>query len=40
MICCGNCKHFQESYCNLIDDLVNPLDNCGMCDIREDLKED
>lgn len=30
--CCGNCRHFQESYCHLIDDLVEPLDNCGMFD--------
>ena len=36
--CCANCKHYtetyrrayRESYCSIIDDLVNPLDNCGM----------
>ena len=36
--CCGNCnyyketyrKEYRESYCNLMDDLVNPLDNCGL----------
>ena len=30
MECCGNCKHYKEAYCNLMDDLVEPLDNCGM----------
>ena len=30
--CCGNCKHYQEAYCNLMDELVEPLDNCGMFD--------
>ena len=30
--CCGNCRHYKEAYCNLIDDLVEPCDNCGMCD--------
>ena len=30
--CCGNCRHYQEAYCNLMDDLVEPLDNCGMFD--------
>jgi hypothetical protein len=33
--CCGNCKHYSEAYCNLIDDLVEPCDNCGMCDCGE-----
>ena len=31
--CCGNCKHYKEAYCSLMDDLVEPEDNCGMCDI-------
>ena len=30
--CCGNCRHYKETYCNLMDDLVQPLDNCGMFD--------
>ena len=30
--CCGNCRHYKEAYCNLMDDLVEPLDNCGMFD--------
>ena len=30
--CCGNCRHYKETYCNLMDDLVNELDNCGMFD--------
>ena len=30
--CCGNCKHYQDNYCNLMDDLVQQLDNCGMFD--------
>ena len=28
--CCANCNHYSEAYCSLMDDLVNPLDNCGM----------
>ena len=32
MECCGNCRHYKETYCNLMDDLVNELDNCGMFD--------
>ena len=28
--CCGNCRHYREAYCCLMDDLVNHLDNCGM----------
>lgn len=31
--CCGNCKHYKEAYCSLMDELVEPEDNCGMCDI-------
>ena len=30
--CCGNCRHYKKEYCNLMDDLVNELDNCGMFD--------
>lgn len=30
--CCGNCKHYKEAYCSLMDELVEPEDNCGMCD--------
>lgn len=30
--CCGNCRHYTKHYCNLMDDLVEPLDNCGMFD--------
>ena len=33
---CGNCKHYQEAYCNLMDELVEPLDHCGMCDTGSD----
>ena len=33
--CCGNCRHYREVYCNLMDDLVNELDNCGMYDGAE-----
>ena len=29
---CGNCRHYREAYCNLMDELVEPLDNCGMFD--------
>ena len=29
---CGNCKHYTEAYCNLMDELVEPQDNCGMYD--------
>jgi hypothetical protein len=31
--CCANCKHYREAYCSLMDELVEPEDNCGMCDI-------
>ena len=34
--CCANCKHYSEAYCNLIDDLVEPCDNCGLCDTGSD----
>ena len=30
--CCAECKYYKEAYCNLMDDLVEPLDNCGMFD--------
>ena len=30
--CCEYCKHYRKEYCNLMDDLVEPLDNCGMFD--------
>ena len=30
--CCGNCKHYQEAYCHLMDELVEPEDNCGCFD--------
>ena len=29
---CGNCRHYKETYCNLMDELVEPQDNCGMYD--------
>ena len=29
---CEECKHYNKHYCNLMDDLVEPLDNCGMFD--------
>lgn len=32
MECCAECKYYKEAYCNLMDDLVEPLDNCGMFD--------
>ena len=25
MECCGNCKHYKEAYCNLMDDLVESI---------------
>jgi len=29
--CCEYCKHYSKTnYCNLMDELVEPLDNCGM----------
>ena len=34
--CCSNCRHYQEAYCNLMDDIVNELDNCGMYDGGEE----
>ena len=30
--CCGNCKHYAGEYCVLMDELVQPEDNCGMFD--------
>ena len=31
--CCENCNHFQcPHYCVLMDDLVEPADNCGLYD--------
>jgi len=31
--CCANCKHYRKpKYCNLMDELVDPLDCCGLCD--------
>ena len=35
--CCGNCKHYTigEAYCNLMDELTEPCDNCGMYDEAE-----
>jgi len=29
---CGNCRHYKEAYCYLMDELVEPEDNCGMFD--------
>ena len=29
---CGDCKHYQEAYCHLMDELVEPTDNCGCFD--------
>ena len=29
---CGNCRHYREAYCYLMDELVEPLDCCGMYD--------
>ena len=29
---CEDCKHYKEEYCILMDELVKPLDNCGMYD--------
>ena len=28
--CCGNCRHYKEAYCYLMDELVECTDNCGM----------
>ena len=36
--CCANCKHYQDHYCNLMDDLVNDCDNCGMCNTEGDVE--
>ena len=33
---CGNCRHYQEAYCNLMDELVAPLDQCGLYDGGEE----
>ena len=30
--CCEYCKHYSEAYCSLMDDLVEPLDGCGLFD--------
>lgn len=27
---CSTCQHYKEEYCNLMDELVKPLDNCGL----------
>ena len=29
---CANCKHWSEAYCDLMDDLTEPADNCGLWD--------
>ena len=31
---CMNCRHFdsKHDYCNLMDDIVHPCDNCGLYD--------
>ena len=35
--CCGKCKHYQcPEYCILMDEIVKPVDCCGMCDTRSD----
>ena len=26
----ANCKYWSEAYCNLMDDLTEPADNCGL----------
>lgn len=35
MSCCGECKHYNEKYCSLMDELVEPCDCCGLCDTGE-----
>ena len=32
MSCCSKCKHYNENYCSLMDELVEPCDCCGLCD--------
>ena len=27
---CCECQHYSKRYCHLMDELVNPEDNCGM----------
>ena len=27
---CEECKHYIETYCNLMDELVQPADHCGL----------
>ena len=34
--CCGNCRHYEETYCHLMDELVESADHCGMCDTGSD----
>ena len=33
---CSDCRHYKEAYCNLMDELVEPQDNCGMYDGGEE----
>ena len=36
MSCCGECKHYHDpKYCNLMDELVELCDCCGLCDTGE-----
>ena len=36
--CCGNCKHYNDAYCSIMDELVEPEDNCGMCNTEGDVE--
>ena len=27
---CEECKHYTKQYCNLMDELVQPVDHCGL----------
>ena len=31
---CEECRHYTETYCNLMDEIVKPADHCGMCDTK------
>ena len=33
--CCATCRHYT-TYCNLMDEIVQPADNCGMYDRRKE----
>ena len=38
--CCGNCRYykFSTTYCHLMDDLVDPVECCGLFDMGVEIE--